>query len=346
MDKRHFTVVEKNGKEHGLYISSTPSSAAKKAVSKLCGSNKNKKVEFCLREVTQGSKKKTYGPYFGEMKKLKKPIELNGRVIQYEINVHLKKSKKMMGGGPSYRNTKEQINRWIEENNFQEIFNTIFNGDYILQDLIEEIKINKNLFLKMIDFIINKISNQEQNKYFFIICYIVSIAYAHGNTENTIFNYLITKIGIDKLIEIVFGINYGTVFDRVIIHISSGNGITRLDQHNINFRKKKIFNKLLTIFSQKMTLEEFKNLLIKLFSIEDKSFMDDELLDRIFIILTNYTRDKQPSFKLLDFLFEHKARLINFIRIFKNYFVRSYISRELRNRIGTEQTQQSLFQNV
>lgn len=61
MNKRHFTVVEKNGKEHGLYISSTPSSAAKKAVSKLCASNKSKKVEFYLREITQGSKKKTYG---------------------------------------------------------------------------------------------------------------------------------------------------------------------------------------------------------------------------------------------------------------------------------------------
>jgi len=33
--KRHFTVVMEN-KEHGLYVSSTPSSAAKKAVSKLC----------------------------------------------------------------------------------------------------------------------------------------------------------------------------------------------------------------------------------------------------------------------------------------------------------------------
>ncbi len=55
MDKRHFTVVEKGGKEHGLYISSNPSSAAKKAVSKLCASNKSKKVEFYLREITQGS---------------------------------------------------------------------------------------------------------------------------------------------------------------------------------------------------------------------------------------------------------------------------------------------------
>ena len=43
--KRHFTVVIGN-KEHGLYVSSTPSSAAKKAVTKLCASNKSKKVEF------------------------------------------------------------------------------------------------------------------------------------------------------------------------------------------------------------------------------------------------------------------------------------------------------------
>ena len=101
MDKRHFTVVEKDSKEHGLYVSSTPSSAAKKAVSKLCASNKSKKVEFYLREITQGSKKKTYGPYVGEMKKLKTPIELKGRVIQYEIIVHLKKVKKSMKGGES-----------------------------------------------------------------------------------------------------------------------------------------------------------------------------------------------------------------------------------------------------
>ena len=350
MDKRHFTIVEKNGKEHGLYISSTPSSAAKKAVSKLCGSNKSKKVEFCLREVTHGSKKKTYGPYLGEMKKLKKPIELKGRVIQYEIKVHLKKGKKMMGGSPSYRNLMERINLWIEQNNFQEIFNAIFNGDYNLQNFIEEIEKNKKLFEKMIDFIIQKISIQEQNKYFFILCYIVSIANFHGNTENSIFNYLITKIGIDKFIEILFGINYGTVFDTVIIDVSSNNLITRLDQDNINLKKKVIFKKLLDIYSEKMTLEEFKNLLIKLFSIEDKSFMNNKFLDRIYITLTNYTENQQ-SFKLLDFLLENKVQLINFIRIFKNYFlvpsiVQPYISRKVRNIIGTEQTQQNLFQNV
>ena len=81
--KRHFTVVM-GGKEHGLYVSSTPSSAARKAVTKLCAANKSKKVEFHMREITQDSKKKTYGPYEGYIEKLKEPIELNGRVIKYK----------------------------------------------------------------------------------------------------------------------------------------------------------------------------------------------------------------------------------------------------------------------
>jgi predicted nuclease with TOPRIM domain len=75
-------------KEHGLYISASPSSAARKIVKKLCTSSKSKKVEFCVREITQGSKKKTYGPYLGEMKKNK-------------VIVHLKKDKlnKIIKGG-------------------------------------------------------------------------------------------------------------------------------------------------------------------------------------------------------------------------------------------------------
>ena len=81
--KRHFTVVIGN-KEHGLYVSSSPSSAARKAVTKLCATDKKRKVQFNIREITQGSKKKTYGPYVGEMKKLDKPIELKGRIIKYK----------------------------------------------------------------------------------------------------------------------------------------------------------------------------------------------------------------------------------------------------------------------
>jgi hypothetical protein len=95
--KRHFRVIMGN-KEHGLYISSTPSSAARKAVTKLCATNKSKKVEFYIREITKGSKKKTYGPYEGHIEKLKEPIELKGRIIHYKPVVKLSRKYFMKGG--------------------------------------------------------------------------------------------------------------------------------------------------------------------------------------------------------------------------------------------------------
>jgi hypothetical protein len=99
--KRHFTVVMR-GKEHGLYVSSTPSSAAKKAVTKLCTANKSKKVEFSIREITQGSKKKTYGPYKGHIEKLKEPIELKGRIIRYKPVAKLSAKKGAQKGGEEF----------------------------------------------------------------------------------------------------------------------------------------------------------------------------------------------------------------------------------------------------
>jgi hypothetical protein len=122
--KRHFTVViDKGGtlvppKEHGLYVSSTPSSAAKKAVTKLCAANKSKKVEFHIRETTQGSKKKIYGPYTGYIEKLKYPIELKGRVIKYKPVAKLSgksgAKKKIMRGGEKTREDLLRVaNEWI-----------------------------------------------------------------------------------------------------------------------------------------------------------------------------------------------------------------------------------------
>jgi hypothetical protein len=96
--KRHFTVVM-GSKEHGLYVSSTPSSAAKKAITKLCTSNKSKKVQFHIREITQGSKKKIYGPYIGYIEKLKEPIELKGRIIKYKPVAKLSRKKNKQKGG-------------------------------------------------------------------------------------------------------------------------------------------------------------------------------------------------------------------------------------------------------
>ena len=95
--KRHFTVVI-GTKEHGLYCSSSPSSAARKAVSKLCG-KKVKNVEFCLREITQGSKKKTYGPYLGHIEKLAKPIQLKGRLVERMPVARLKPKSSAKKGG-------------------------------------------------------------------------------------------------------------------------------------------------------------------------------------------------------------------------------------------------------
>ena len=96
--KRHFTAVI-DSKEYGLYISSIPSSAARKVVSKLCANNKNKKVKFSIRETTRDSNKKVYGPYIGYMQKLDKPVELEGRVIQYKPIAKLKKKSRKMKGG-------------------------------------------------------------------------------------------------------------------------------------------------------------------------------------------------------------------------------------------------------
>ncbi len=98
LSKRHFTVIIGN-KEHGLYVSSTPSSAARKAVTKLCTANKSKIVEFYIREITQGSKKKTYGPFLGHMEKLKEPIELKGRIIKYKPVAKLIKKLGVKKGG-------------------------------------------------------------------------------------------------------------------------------------------------------------------------------------------------------------------------------------------------------
>jgi hypothetical protein len=89
--KRHFTAVV-GKEEQGLYNSYNPSSAARKAVSKLCANDKKKQVEFYIRETTQGSNKKTYGPYLGFVKKLKEPIQLEGRVIKYAPVAKLSKN--------------------------------------------------------------------------------------------------------------------------------------------------------------------------------------------------------------------------------------------------------------
>lgn len=151
--KRHFTVVM-GGKEHGIYISSTPSSAAKKAVTKLCSVNKSKKVEFHIREITQGSKKKTYGPYNGYIEKLKEPIELKGRIIRYKPFAKLseKNGKKMKGGlTPNGEYTFNDLNSKLSEIS-------------IRQDMEDIEKELTELFKYSNEF--NRPKNNKENQYF------------------------------------------------------------------------------------------------------------------------------------------------------------------------------------
>jgi hypothetical protein len=156
--KRHFTVVM-GGKEHGLYVSSTPSSAAKKAVTKLCTANKSKKVEFHIREITQGSKKKTYGPYSGHIEKLKEPIELKGRVIKYKPVAKLSgKTGAKKGGMPIKPVTVKNI--FIGE----DIYSSNLAPDLIfliveLKDKIYTIKFDKQNIKQFPDLYKHKLSN-------------------------------------------------------------------------------------------------------------------------------------------------------------------------------------------
>ena len=154
--KRHFTVVME-GKENGLYISSTPSSAAKKAVTKLCTANKSKKVEFHIREITQGSKKKTYGPYKGHIEKLKEPIELKGRVIKYKPVAKLSAKKGVQKGGLQLSPNKyidikcqpiRQENKLVTGEKFAESVQIELMDDPLIKEMIQEIKTEKN-FLRI-----------------------------------------------------------------------------------------------------------------------------------------------------------------------------------------------------
>ena len=123
--KRHFTIVI-GTKEHGLYVSSSPSSAARKAVSKLCGKNV-KNVEFCLREITQGSKKKTYGPYLGHIEKLAKPIQLKGRLVERMPVARLKPKSSANKGG---MRGEEEENEGTEMRNMSPIPSINMNNVY------------------------------------------------------------------------------------------------------------------------------------------------------------------------------------------------------------------------
>lgn len=152
-DKRHFTVVEGN-KEHGLFVGRTPSSVAKKVVSKL---SKGNKVIFELREITQGSKKKTYGPYEGHKKKLKEPRKVGDRVYKYESVVHKVEKK---GGKPDSEDYAVNVGT-VDPRTFVFSFTPSTRGELRYQIRKESKKTQENGLAK---FIIEPITTKRVNR--------------------------------------------------------------------------------------------------------------------------------------------------------------------------------------
>ena len=123
---RTFKIVKINNKDvnRGRYTTnSSPSSVAKKVFSKLYGKMKNTLTSFMIKETTQGSSKKVYGPYKGKRIKLKKPrmVKFKGTnkpvPIRYETKIYKVKTKKgnktiQKGGNTTMRN--DVYNSFIE----------------------------------------------------------------------------------------------------------------------------------------------------------------------------------------------------------------------------------------
>ena len=140
--KRHFTAVI-GKKEQGTYVSSSPSSAARKAVSKLCADDKKRKVVFSIRETTRDSNKKIYGPYIGYMQKLDKPVELEGRVIKYKPVAKLDKKISKMKGGRIIGKGNEGIVLRIRDDNIVSKLIKIDDETKITNQIKLENKLNK-----------------------------------------------------------------------------------------------------------------------------------------------------------------------------------------------------------
>ena len=93
LPNRNFIILF-NSKEYSPNYSSTPSLAARKFFSSINKSNQIKsKIEFYVKETTEGSKKKIYGPYIGNKKKSKKIIKGGYNNIQ-STNIDFAKVEK------------------------------------------------------------------------------------------------------------------------------------------------------------------------------------------------------------------------------------------------------------
>jgi hypothetical protein len=130
LSNRNFTILF-NSKEYFTNNSSTPSLAARKFFSNINKSNQIKsKIEFSVKETTNGSKKKIYGPYIGS-----------------KNNVYLKKSKKIIKGG--YNNPQSNNIDFAKKGNNCIFFKPVLLNDKYYYQYIVCKTIFKNYEFKM-----------------------------------------------------------------------------------------------------------------------------------------------------------------------------------------------------
>ena len=237
--------------------------------------------------------------------------------------------------------------------NYQDVLNAIFNRNEILSNLylMGFLRNNRGDFIQnnqgkrsyvptyyphiFIQGMINAIDTFQENKYKFIICLIGLYS---------IKDYIIDKIGIDKIIEILFNTNYNEEEFSSIID----NYDRQAHPFNFQLSKKRLFILLLKSYSHK---GEFFNVLKKLLSIRDMSIMNKQFINDL---LYFFMRFHDEEFKLLKFLLDNKQELLGFIRILKNIMqangegnipLFNLFSSNPKD-FGTSQQREELFRNV
>ena len=221
----------------------------------------------------------------------------------------------------------------FEMNKYQEILLHIFNGNDKLGNLADN---NHGEIIRLINFIEKNYPTED--KYYFIIC----ISFCFTDSPCDIIEYLISKLRLDRLIQIVYEINYGSLFNQIIYEATGfGRGleVRKLDERKISVKRIIIFHKLLECYSEKPQ-QDFEELLMNLFSIQNYSFMSLELLTDLINFLI------RKKFKLFEFLLENKSKLINFIRLLKENISSLFILPKRIEIIGTTEQQSNLFSNI
>lgn len=229
--------------------------------------------------------------------------------------------------------TKKYRDDLFEMNKYDEILFHIFNGNDILDNLPFN---NHEEIIRLINFIGEKYPTE--NKYYFIIC----ISFCFTNSPCDIIEYLIYKLGLDRLIEIVYEINYECLFDQIIYHYQGcPKEVIKLDERIIHIKRNLILHKLLEYYSKKPP-QDFEELLMKLFLIQNNSFMSLETLKTLINLDKEFKEFKE--FKLFEFLLKNKRKLNNFIILLKQKY--GELQRRQRKKILTIEQQSDLFCDI